>query len=379
MDNIQSDYESDEERNHITNTGAPTGDSQSQAGIPMISSLKERLAQAQNHPADVLPAAAASHLHTLHTNIPASLPSQTVFSSPIPPLIPTTIPTQVTRDLPQPAIPPSFPHITTSGIPIYNLPQLITTTAGIPPLPVSNTPLILGSLPYTMPLLAVDIHRPYRPTALLTQSKFTPRIAQAEILRKLKMPSTVGKYDGTIDPDDHINVFISAGGVERWALHEWCHIRDGESVEDFITRYNKESLQIAGAGEDLMIAGFIQGIRHDELIRRLHGRDGLPKTMEKLMTAARAFVRAERSVRSTHEYDKKDQRSDRTGKQPHSSRQTQRFRGPSTWTRPLSYTRPEPVRSVNTSTRFKDNPESRGVAWINKLVKSPREFLLTEK
>ncbi|KAI3756292.1 hypothetical protein L1987_56112 [Smallanthus sonchifolius] len=246
------------------------------------------------------------------------------------------------------------------------------------------------------------------------------------------MPSTVGKYDGTTDPDDHINVFISAGGVERWALHEWCHMfvqtlvgtarlwydslpigridsfdefvekfmqqfnqqkrhtkdkteilhirrRDGESVEDFITRYNKESLQIAGAGEDLMIAGFIQGIRHDELIRRLHGRDGLPKTMEELMTAARAFVRAERSVRSTHEYDKKDQRSDRTGKQPHSSRQTQHFRGPSTWTRSLPYTRPELVRSANTSIRFKDNPESRGVAWINKLVKSPREVLLTEK
>ncbi|KAI3756291.1 hypothetical protein L1987_56111 [Smallanthus sonchifolius] len=103
MDNIQSVYDSDEERNHITHTGAPTGDSQPQAGTPMVSSLKDRLAQAPHHPADLLPATAtASHLHTSHTNLPTSLP----------PLIPNTMPTQVTRDIPQPAIFPSFPQVT---------------------------------------------------------------------------------------------------------------------------------------------------------------------------------------------------------------------------------------------------------------------------
>ncbi|KAI3794867.1 hypothetical protein L1987_37507 [Smallanthus sonchifolius] len=275
-------------------------------------------------------------------------------------------------------------------MPVYSLPQSLASFEGIPPIPTSGVPSIPGYVPYTMPLLTgnewwmeqqrrarmdeqfwkeirlaelrnrltyeeaayttpggfpsvyttgpstgrqpvpptqiygtqgppsapiptpgsnplTDIHRPYRPAALLTQSKFTPRIAQAEITRKLKKPTTVGKYDGTTDPDDHINIFISVGGI-------------------------------AGAGEDLMIAVFIQVIQHDELIRRLHGRDGLPKTMDELMIVAL-----------------------------------------STWIRPLPYTRPEPTRFVNPLVRFKDNPENRGTAWVNKLVKSPREVLLTEK
>lgn len=107
------------------------------------------------------------------------------------------------------------------------------------------------------------------------------------------MPNTVTKYTGSTHRN--INVFVSAGGIEGWALHEWCqmfvqtlvgparlwfdsllvgqidsfdylvakflqqfcqqkrhikektvilHIqrRDTESLEEFITRYNRKSL-----------------------------------------------------------------------------------------------------------------------------------------
>jgi hypothetical protein len=61
-----------------------------------------------------------------------------------------------------------------------------------------------------------DLTKPHRPIILVVQSKFTAPIAQAHFPEKLKTPSTVGKYDGTSDPDGHVNVFVGAAGVERW-------------------------------------------------------------------------------------------------------------------------------------------------------------------
>jgi hypothetical protein len=34
----------------------------------------------------------------------------------------------------------------------------------------------------------------------------------------------VSKYEGASDPDDHLNAFIAAGGVEGWKLPVWCHM-----------------------------------------------------------------------------------------------------------------------------------------------------------
>jgi hypothetical protein len=95
-----------------------------------------------------------------------------------------------------------------------------------------------------------ELSKPYRLDAFIAKSKFTSRIAQAIFPKKVRMPSTVSKYDGTSDPDDHLNAFIAAGGVEGWTLPVWCHMfwktkdkneilhirrKDGESVEDYIT------------------------------------------------------------------------------------------------------------------------------------------------
>ena len=72
--------------------------------------------------------------------------------------------------------------------------------------------------------------------------------------------------------------------------------RENESLEDFITRFNKEALLIGGVSEDLMRAGFRQGVRCDELIRCLSGRDGMPKTWDKLMTATKVYAQTEKSL-----------------------------------------------------------------------------------
>ncbi|MFS8031224.1 hypothetical protein Hanom_Chr17g01543301 [Helianthus anomalus] len=136
----------------------------------------------------------------------------------------------------------------------------------------------------------------YRPDDMAENSKIIKEIAYAAI-DKTKLPHNVGKYNGLTDPDDHLQVFNGAGATGGWNLPTWCHLfaqtfvgaariwfdslpagkswidfrekflahfsqqrrqardpgvclniwrKDYETVEDFITRYNKECLEIGG-------------------------------------------------------------------------------------------------------------------------------------
>ncbi|XP_022041636.1 uncharacterized protein LOC110944231 [Helianthus annuus] len=122
------------------------------------------------------------------------------------------------------------------------------------------------------------------------------------------------------DPDDHLRVFTSAGLVGGWTLPMWCHLfiqtltgaarlwfdnlpvgkitswvdlrekflvhfsqqrrsirdtadvmniwrHDDESLEDFITRYNKEVLEIGDVHEHLIRAQFKYAVRCDDMIK----------------------------------------------------------------------------------------------------------------
>ncbi|KAK1431975.1 hypothetical protein QVD17_08812 [Tagetes erecta] len=271
-----------------------------------------------------------------------------------------------------------------------------------------------------------DLSKPYRPPAFLTHSKFTDRIAHAEFPQKLKMPSTVTKYDGTNDPNDHLGVFVSAGGIKRWTMPVWCHMfvqtligaartwfdslpegeidsfeslvekfmkhfsqqkrhlkgkgeihnirrRDGERVEDFITRYNQESLQIKGAGEDLRVSGFIHGVRNDDLVRMMH-RDGAPETIEQVMEAAKSWVRRENVCARMREIDtKKDKHKEAWKPGSYKDRNNAR------WNK-------EPNREQYTSKfvpRARDTQSSQLTKWgvgqsFTPLTKSPSEILATE-
>ncbi|KAD7479541.1 hypothetical protein R6Q59_000225 [Mikania micrantha] len=70
----------------------------------------------------------------------------------------------------------------------------------------------------------LDYSRPYKPSELVMKSKFIAPIALVEFHHKLKMRTNVEKYDGLTDPEDHYNVFVSAGGVEQWTMLAWCHM-----------------------------------------------------------------------------------------------------------------------------------------------------------
>ncbi|XP_022041366.1 uncharacterized protein LOC110943944 [Helianthus annuus] len=179
-------------------------------------------------------------------------------------------------------------------------------------------------------------------------SKFIREIATAAI-DKTKLPHNVGKYNGLTDPDDHLQVFNGAGATGGWNLPTWCHLfaqafigaarvwfdslpagmikswidfrdkflahfsqqrrhtrdpadclniwRKGhESMEDFITRYNKECLEIGDVGEKMMCAHFMRAVKCDDLIKRLKGRDGGPKDWETFIEATKTIAQTDKQL-----------------------------------------------------------------------------------
>ncbi|GJV57826.1 reverse transcriptase domain-containing protein [Tanacetum coccineum] len=52
---------------------------------------------------------------------------------------------------------------------------------------------------------------------------FTPRIRYFDF-PKTRMPSHIKTYDGSEDPEDHLNIFQPAAKTERWAMPTWCHM-----------------------------------------------------------------------------------------------------------------------------------------------------------
>nr|GEV59537.1 reverse transcriptase domain-containing protein [Tanacetum cinerariifolium] len=158
------------------------------------------------------------------------------------------------------------------------------------------------------------------------------------------MPNNVKTYDRTGDLEDHVKVFQAAAQVERWAMPTWCHMfnltligasrvwfdelppesidgykdlraaflayfmqqkkyvkdpleihnikqRDGETIEDFIERFNTETGRMKGAPKCMRISGFMHGVNNPELTKRLN--EHVPKTMEEMMITTTAFIRRE--------------------------------------------------------------------------------------
>ncbi|XP_022030527.1 uncharacterized protein LOC110931441 [Helianthus annuus] len=72
--------------------------------------------------------------------------------------------------------------------------------------------------------------------------------------------------------------------------------RDDENLEDFITRYNKEVLEIGGVHEQLIRAQFKYAVRCDDIVKVLSGTEGLPKSWEKIMAAAKVYAQTEKNL-----------------------------------------------------------------------------------
>ncbi|GJV81964.1 reverse transcriptase domain-containing protein [Tanacetum coccineum] len=67
--------------------------------------------------------------------------------------------------------------------------------------------------------------------------------------------------------------------------------RDGESTKDFMERYKAEVLDVEGAPECLRISGFMHGITHPGLIKRLYER--IPRSMDEMYRMTTSFLQGE--------------------------------------------------------------------------------------
>ncbi|GJZ40935.1 hypothetical protein Tco_0587821, partial [Tanacetum coccineum] len=127
---------------------------------------------------------------------------------------------------------------------------------------------------------------------------FTPRICNFKSSRKTRMPNNVKTYDGTGDPKDHLKIFQAA--TQKYVkdpveIHN-IKQRHGETIEDFMERFEVEIGRMKGAPECMRISGFMHGVNNPELTEHLN--EQVPKTMEEMMTVTTAFIRGEAAAAS---------------------------------------------------------------------------------
>ncbi|KAI3828580.1 hypothetical protein L1987_02684 [Smallanthus sonchifolius] len=163
------------------------------------------------------------------------------------------------------------------------------------------------------------------------------------------MPANIKTYDGTNDPEDHLQVFSGAVGVERWTNAECCHMfmqtligsarlwfsslpersidsfddlsqrflanftqlkkytkdaavlyqikqKEDEGLRSFIERYKKEGLSYAGATERMRVSGFMNAVRPKQLIEDLN--KNIPHTMDEALERAEAYLRGKEAIQN---------------------------------------------------------------------------------
>ncbi|XP_021971588.1 uncharacterized protein LOC110866753 [Helianthus annuus] len=163
--------------------------------------------------------------------------------------------------------------------------------------------------------------------------------------------------------------------------------RENEGLEDFITRFNKECLEIGGVSEQLMRAHFKKAIRCDSLIWTITRKDGMPKEWDKLMEAAKIVAQTEESLAGNKNSYTED-RFSKGGSRDNSRRNKGRNPG---WKANHSSGYDERPRYEERS-RYKEDTqdtidrigyrktvrnENREKHW-NSLIKTPKEVLMTE-
>ena len=179
-----------------------------------------------------------------------------------------------------------------------------------------------------------------------TDSPFVPLINAHPLPPKFKMPS-LDSYDGTRDPFDHIATFKTTmhlqgvpdeimcrafpttlkGPARVWfskippstvtSFEELSKLfvnnfiggqrhkrsssslltieqRENESLQSFITQFNREALAVDEMDDKLLLAAFHNGVHSDLFIHKLYEQE--PQTMAELVHSAQNFMNAEDAI-----------------------------------------------------------------------------------
>ncbi|XP_027155322.1 uncharacterized protein LOC113755546 [Coffea eugenioides] len=97
--------------------------------------------------------------------------------------------------------------------------------------------------------------------------------------------------------------FVSLKTYSKNAAHLMAiKQKPDESLKNFMTRFNTESLQIRDKDEKVVMVGFMNGLRVEELYYKLAEQP--PKNLEELLTRAHAAANAEEAARLKRESDR---------------------------------------------------------------------------
>nr|AAX96316.1 retrotransposon protein, putative, Ty3-gypsy sub-class [Oryza sativa Japonica Group]ABA91738.1 retrotransposon protein, putative, Ty3-gypsy subclass [Oryza sativa Japonica Group] len=118
-------------------------------------------------------------------------------------------------------------------------------------------------------------------------------------------PTEIEKYDGTTNPESWLTVyelrdhFIAnfQGTFERpgtqFDLYNVVQ-KSGESLRDYIRRFSEQRNKISDITDDVIIAAFTKGIRHEDLVGKF-GRKP-PKTVKQMFEKANEYAKAEDAI-----------------------------------------------------------------------------------
>lgn len=191
-----------------------------------------------------------------------------------------------------------------------------------------------------------DLAKPFKE---VSKSPFSRRIIEFSAPEH-KMPTHIKLYDGSTDPQDHLNRFTGAAGHGEWPMPVWCRMfqqtldgkargwfdglppgsidewaafkdqfearfslhkacvkdpteiakivrKANETLPEFKERWTTETGFIQGAPEIMRISSFMNGCKCPELAKRF--ADTIPKTVEEMMIRVDDFVRSEEAFAST--------------------------------------------------------------------------------
>ncbi|GKD04371.1 hypothetical protein Tco_1179345 [Tanacetum coccineum] len=122
----------------------------------------------------------------------------------------------------------------------------------------------------------------------------------------IKVPSNLRSYDGLLDPDDHLTMFMGTMDVLKISEPAWCKIfnitlcggarfwrfqknpsrntrclkKSEESLKDYLAGFEKKTLHMTDRSDGIMTGAFISGLRPGRIFKDITGR--LPMSLEDL-------------------------------------------------------------------------------------------------
>ncbi|XP_073137634.1 uncharacterized protein [Henckelia pumila] len=189
--------------------------------------------------------------------------------------------------------------------------QTVQTAMGLNPPPPPPPP---GGQPNQMDAVWEEIRRlgrqvGGRPGPIQRESPFARAILDEELPANFKQP-TLGEYDGSSDPEEHLGRFENAGMLHRYSDAIKCRVflttlvskkylktslnlfnlkqSEVEPLREYVQRFNTAALEVPAATADTLVNSFTRGLRGGEFFKSLVKKPHL--TYDELLSRAEKYV-----------------------------------------------------------------------------------------